>query len=136
MRLPGACFSSALCPVGLMRLLLRTRRAVLLVRLVDDGHVRRDFLLIHEPVEIGTGAVGRIGGKPGRLNAKAILGAFDHRLRCPHLSLPDGARGLDCDDTFEHLPEDGGVAKPFVASAREGRMIRQLVFDAQSAKMG
>ena len=42
------------------------------------------------------------------------------------------ARG---NDTLEHLTEDIAVPDAFVTGAREGRVIGQLVPDAQSAKL-
>jgi hypothetical protein len=45
---------------------------IIAFRLVDDRNVRRDTLLIDQPVEIWRRAIGGVGGKPARLEPEAF----------------------------------------------------------------
>src|SRR6266566_1161394 len=67
-----------------------TSRPVVAFRPVDYRDVRRNLLVVDEPVEVCSRAVGRIGCEPFGLDVEAPLGALDHRLRRPDLSLADG----------------------------------------------
>ena len=60
--------------------------------------MRRDPLLINNPIERLGRAIGRIGGKLLRLEVKAFLGSLDHHLRRPDLSSTNGSRCFDIND--------------------------------------
>ena len=77
------------------------QRAVLPLGLVDDGNVRRDVLVVDEPVEVRCRPVGCIGRQPFGLQGEAFLSPLDHRLGRAHLRLADGARGFDIHDDAE-----------------------------------
>src|SRR6202008_3866396 len=76
-------------------------RAIFAPRLVDHRNLRRDSLLIDNPIERLGGAIGRIGGKVVRLESEALLSPFDHRLRRTNLSLTNGSGSLDINDDAE-----------------------------------
>src|SRR5438046_2277325 len=64
------------------------------------------LVLLTNQFEVGRRAIGRIAHEPLRLDAKARVGARDHRLRGADLSLPNGTRGLDIHDDPElHVDE-------------------------------
>ena len=44
---------------------------------------RGNLLGVDDPVEGGGRSIGGVRGKPGRLQAEAVLGAVDHRLAAP-----------------------------------------------------
>lgn len=75
--------------------------SVLALRLVDDRDVRRDLIVIDEPIEVRARTIGRITGKPLGLQAKALFRSLDHRLGGTDLCLTDGPRSLDTDDDTE-----------------------------------
>src|SRR5262245_7826750 len=57
-----------------------TEGPILAPRLVDDRDVRSDLLVLNEPVEVCSRAVGGIGRQPLGLQTKALLGSLDHSL--------------------------------------------------------
>src|SRR5262245_15318737 len=46
----------------------------------------------------------------------------------------EAGRHAGSNDTLKHFPEDVAVAEALVTGARESRVIRDLVFDAQAAE--
>ena len=50
------------------------------------------------------------------------------------LAADEACRDARLDDALEHAPEDIAVAEALVAGARERRVVRDLVLDAQAAK--
>ena len=72
----------------------------------------RDAFLLDEPVQHRSSPVSGIPGKPLGLEAKALLGSFDHCLRRTYLGLANGARRLNIDDDAELQPADGNEVKP------------------------
>ena len=77
------------------------QRTILAPRFVDDRNVRRDPLLIDNPIERLGRAIGRIGGKVLRLEVKSFLGSLDHRLRRADLGLTDGSGSFDVNNDAE-----------------------------------
>ena len=63
--------------------------------------MRRDLLLLDQPVQHRSRSVGGISGKPLRLETEALFGSLDHGLCRANLGLADGAGGLDIDDDAE-----------------------------------
>src|SRR5215813_13773908 len=83
-----------------------TEGPILAPRLVDDRDVRSDLLVLNEPVEVCSRAVGGIGRQPLGLQTKALLGSLDHSLGSADLGLPDGAGGFDIhDDAKLHVDQ-------------------------------
>ena len=79
--------------------------AIVALRLVKHGDVRRDVLL-DQPVQHRSHPVSGISDKPLRLETKALFGPFNHGLCCAYLGLANGARSLDInDDTELHVDE-------------------------------
>ena len=72
---------------GLAEVLAR-ERAVLTLRFVDDWDMRRDPLLVDQPIEVGGGTIGAVRREPFGPDAEASFGPFDHRLRGTDLGLP------------------------------------------------
>src|SRR6516225_1538520 len=54
-----------------------TEHSVFSLRFVDHRDVRRYLRFVDQPVEVGSGAIGRIAREPFRLDVEALLGAFD-----------------------------------------------------------
>jgi hypothetical protein len=52
--------------------------------------MRRDFLVLDEPIEVRPRPVGTIGRQPLGLDIEVLLGPLDHGFRRPDLSLADG----------------------------------------------
>src|SRR6185437_13861029 len=77
------------------------QRAILAPRLVDDRNVRRDPLLVDNPIERLRRAIGRVGGKVVRLEVKSLLGSLNHRLRRTDLGLTDGSGSFDVNNDAE-----------------------------------
>ena len=61
------------------------------VRLVDDGDMWRDPLLLDQPVQHGGRAIGGISGEPLRLETEALFGSLHHRPCRANLGLADSA---------------------------------------------
>ena len=76
-------------------------RRVVTLGLVDDRDVRRDLLLVDQPVEVRGRPLGRIRRQPLRLQAEALLGPVDHGLGRAHLGLADGAGSFHIHDDAE-----------------------------------
>src|SRR6266511_3736569 len=74
---------------------------ILALLFVDDRNVRRDLLLIDDPVERIRRAIRRIGGEIGGLDLETLLRSLDHRLSCTDLCLANGTAGLDIHDDAE-----------------------------------
>src|SRR2546430_2082634 len=72
------------------RKIIPTEGPVLAFRLVDYRDVRCNLLVVDEPIEVRSRAVGGIGRQALGFEIEALLGALDHRLRRPDLSLADG----------------------------------------------
>jgi len=68
-------------------------RPILTLRLIDHRDVRRNLLIVDEPVEVCPRSVGRIGRVPLGLEIEAFLGALDHGL-CRPRPQPGGWRVL------------------------------------------
>jgi hypothetical protein len=80
--------------------------AVLTHRLVDNRDVRRNLLLVDDPIERRSRSVGRIGSQPRGLQSQPLLGPVDHRLGGADLRLANGARRLDVDNHSKlHIDE-------------------------------
>src|SRR3984893_11406329 len=60
--------------------------------------MRRDLLLIDDPVEGVRRAIGGIASKTGRLDIETLLGPLDHCLCGTDLCLSNGTSGLDIHD--------------------------------------
>ena len=86
------------CRVSVVVEVLARERAVLTLRFVDDWDMRRDPLLIDQPIEVGGRTIGAVRREPFGPDAEASFGPFDHRLRGTDLGLPDGARSFDIHD--------------------------------------
>src|SRR3974390_3589033 len=63
--------------------------------------MRRDLLLIDDPVERVRRAIGRISGKRGKLDIETLLRPLDHCLCGADLCLANGAGGLAIPDDPE-----------------------------------
>jgi hypothetical protein len=70
---------------------LPAERPILTLRFIDNRNVRRNLLIVDEPVEVCRRPVGGISREPLGLEIEPFLGALDHGLRRPDLSLADGA---------------------------------------------
>src|SRR5215468_1320395 len=68
-----------------------TECSIFAFRLIDHWDMRRDLLLVDEPVEICPRAIGRVSREPLGLDLEALLGALDHGLRRADLGLADRA---------------------------------------------
>ena len=71
---------------------------VLSRRLVEDGDVRLDAVLLDKPVEHRRRAVGAVGDQPLRVETEALHRSLHHGSRGADLGLADGAGRLDIDD--------------------------------------
>src|SRR5664280_3329486 len=80
--------------------------AVISLRFVEHRDMWRDTLLLDQPVQHRSRTVSSVGGKPLRLQTKALFGPFDHGLCRANLGLTNGAGGLDINDDAElHVDE-------------------------------
>src|SRR5438270_464658 len=80
--------------------------AVISLRPVEHRDMRRDTLLLDEPVQHRSRTIGGIGRESLGLETEALLRSFDHGLRRTDLGLANGARGLNVnDDTELHVDE-------------------------------
>ena len=75
--------------------------AVVPLRLVEHGNMRRDAFLLDQPVQHRSCPVSGISDKPLRLKAKALLCSLDHGLCRADLGLANGAGCLDVNDDPE-----------------------------------
>src|SRR5262249_31388317 len=80
------------------RKLIPAEGAVGALRLIDNRDMGRDLLVVDEPVECWRRAVGRVSRQSRGLDAEALLGPLDHRLRRTDFGLADRTRGLDIHD--------------------------------------
>jgi hypothetical protein len=60
--------------------------------------VRDDFLLLDQPTEELARSIGRVGGKPPRLQIEVLLCSIQHRLGCSNFIISASWRRLDIDD--------------------------------------
>ena len=82
------------------------KRPILALRFVDDWDMRRDLLLIDDPVERIRRAISRITGEIGRLDVETLLRPLDHCLSCTDLCLANSTGSLDIHDDPElHIDE-------------------------------
>ena len=73
-------------------------RAILALGLVDDGGMRFDPLLFHQPTIHLVSAASAIAGEMLWIEAKAHHHPLDHGARGTNLSLAKGTRRFDIDD--------------------------------------
>src|SRR4051795_621325 len=80
--------------------------AVIPLRFIEHRNMRRDTLLLDQPVQHRSRPVSGIGRKPLRLETEALLCSFDHGLRCADLGLTNGAGRFNVNDDAElHVDE-------------------------------
>src|SRR5437879_1644152 len=79
--------------LGIVSEIAAREGAILSRRLVDDRDVRRDLLVLDEPVQHRRRSVGGIRNEPLRLETKALLGSLQHGPRRADLGLAHGAWG-------------------------------------------
>src|SRR4051812_10950196 len=80
--------------------------AIIPLRLIEHRDMRRDALLLDQPVQHWSRSVSGIPDKSLWLETEALLGPFDHGLCCTDLGLANGAGGLDINDDAElHVDE-------------------------------
>jgi len=74
---------------------------------IDDGDMRQDLFLLHEPAEEVRGSVRRVGVEMLRLQIEAGLDAIDHRLCGVHFRAAVRRCRLDIqDDAGIHIGQD------------------------------
>jgi len=80
--------------------------AIVSLRFVVHRNMRRDTLLLDQPVQHRSRPVSGIGRKPLRLETEALLGSLNHGLCRAELGLANGAGRLDVNDDAElHVDE-------------------------------
>jgi len=80
--------------------------AIIPLRLVEHGDMRRDAFILDQPVQHRSCPVSGIPDKPLWLEAEALLCSLDHGLRRADLGLANGAGCLDVNDDAElHVDE-------------------------------
>ena len=121
-----ACRTDIAVSLGIEREVRSRERAVGSRRLIENGNVRRDLLLLDEPGEIIRRTICGVGDEIIRLQAEALFRALQHRSRSADLGLPDGARCFDVDDHSVIRIDQiiGRVGEEGVAFVRAGPLRR------------